>query len=283
MDAVNGRCPERTNLAAFLCGAMGAQEHDAFSAHVGGCADCQHDLSELAPLPPMLDRIRDTDLDEVDVPEGLRAGVLAAVERASVLAAVEPASVLATVERVGIAGSADQSDSARDGGSRALPPTHSGGGDRASLPPVEVAGLALAGVRRGRSRRRVLALAAAVLALLAAVTGGLRLRGVPAPGERIALRALTPADHVVATAKVRSDANGTTAELVVRNSIPDAVYGVWFEDQAGKRISLGSFRGRGGEIRFRGQTAVRRADIRAVGAWSNGGDVARADFPAKKN
>ena len=129
--------------------------------------------------------------------------------------------------------------------------------------------------------RLLLAIAAAIVGVVVALGVGLRLRGTHKTGEEIAMQTLTTRDQVQAIGTVRTNADGTIAELVVRNSIPDAVYGVWFEDNTGKRIPLGSFRGKTGELRFRGQSGVRRGDIRAIGAWSNGGDVARADMPKR--
>lgn len=249
MDAVKGRCPERANLAAFITGALAPHEHDEVARHVAGCADCRSELDEIAPMLPMLDQARaiDINLDEVAVPAGMRERILATVERAGTDAVIQsvrgisPVATLSPLRTPAVA-------------------------TRTEVPP---------------SRRRLLALAAAVVAVLAAVGVGLRLRGTHKPGEEIAMQTLTARDQVQAIGTVQTDPDGTSAVLVIRNSVPDAVYGVWFEDNTGKRIPLGSFRGKSGEIRFRGQSGVRRGDIRAIGAWSNGGDVARADMPKK--
>ena len=243
MDRMTERCPERGNVGAFLAGALVADEHARFATHLSTCDECGGEARELAPVFAMLDQVVDSSslTDATELPDGLRERVLGAVDRAGTDA------VMASVRRL--------------------------------EPPTEVPAPARPASRPRRVRRPWIAAVAAAVAL---VVGGLAATqlGGSGGGPQIALSTLTTRDPVTMKARVKTlgTGTGTVVELVVENSIPDAEYGVWFEAPDGKRISVGSFRGRSGEIRFRGETAVRRDGIVALGAWSDGGDVTRAEL-----
>ena len=247
MDRMTERCPERVNVGAFLAGALVADEHARFATHLSTCDECGGEAGVLAPVFAMLDQVVDPSslTDAAEIPDGLRERVLGAVDRAGMDA------VMASVRRL-------------------EPPT--------AVPAPDGPESQARQTRRVRRMRRPWI--AAVAAAVALAVGGLAATqlGGNGGGPQIALSTLTTRDPVTMKARVKTLGTGTVVELVVENSIPDAEYGVWFEAPDGKRISVGSFRGRTGEIRFRGQTALRRAGIVALGAWSDGGDVTRADL-----
>lgn len=241
------RCPERTNVGAFMAGALSAEEHARFAEHLSGCGECAAETVDLAPVFAMLDHVTQPSplFADGDVPAGLRDRVLAAVDRAGAEAVIHSVRHLETRPVV----------------------------------PLTAAGEFVAGVgRRPRATRRIVAIAAAAAVALAG--GGLLVARSRQSGHvpQFALATLRKGDPVTMTARVRAVGTGTVAELVVWNSKPDAVYGVWFEAPDGKRIPIGSFRGSAHEVRFRGETAVLRNGIVAVGVWADGGDVTRADL-----
>ena len=241
------RCPERVNVGAFLAGALVAEEHARFAVHLSTCDECSGEANDLAPVFAMLDQVFESASlgDEPDLPAGLRDRVLGAVDRAGTDAVMESV--------------------------RRLDPS----------PPVPLAARSASvtptNVRPRQIRRSWIAAAAAAIVVLVGGFAATQLGG-SSGGSQIALSTLTTRDPVTMKARVKTLGTGTVVELVVENSIPDAQYGVWFEAPDGKRISVGSFRGRSGEIRFRGETAVRRDGIVALGAWSDGGDVTRAEL-----
>lgn len=250
MDRMTERCPERTNVGAFMAGALSSEEHGRFAEHLSGCGECAAETVDLAPVFAMLDHVTQPSplFADGDVPAGLRDRVLAAVDRAGTEAVIHSVRHLETRPVV----------------------------------TLTAAGDVVAGVgRRQRTTRRMIAIAAvAAAAVVALAGGGLLVAHSRQSGHvpQFALATLRKGDPVTMTARVRAVGTGTVAELVVWNSKPDAVYGVWFESPDGKRIPIGSFRGSAHEVRFRGETAVLRNGIVAVGVWAEGGDVTRADL-----
>ena len=239
------RCPERTNIGAFMAGALSSEEHARFAEHLSGCGECAAETVDLAPVFAMLDHVTQPSplFADGDVPAGLRDRVLAAVDRAGTEAVIHSVRHLETRPVV----------------------------------PVPARGEVGLG-RRQRTTRRIVAIAAAAAVALAG--GGLLVARSRERGDvpQFALSTLRKGDPVTMTARVRAVGTGTVAELIVWNSKPDAVYGVWFESPDGKRIPIGSFRGSAHEVRFRGETAVLRNGIVAVGVWADGGDVTRGDL-----
>ena len=244
MDRMTERCPERINVGAFMAGALSSEEHARFAEHLSGCSQCAAETVDLAPVFAMLDHVTQSLplFADGDVPAGLRDRVLAAVDRAGTEAVIHSVRHLETRPAVTLPAAGDVVR------------------------------------RRRRPTPRIIAMAAA--AAIALTGGGLlvaharRSEHVP----QFALATLRKGDPVTMTARVRAVGTGTVAELVVWNSKPDAVYGVWFESPDGKRIPIGSFRGSAHEVRFRGETAVLRNGIVAVGVWADGGDVTRGDL-----
>ena len=244
MDRMTERCGERTSVGAFMAGALPPEEHARFAEHLSGCSECTAETVDLAPVFAMLDHVTEPSpsLGDGDVPTGLRDRVLAAVDRAGTDAVMHSVRHLDTRPAVTLAA----------------------GGDVVA--------------RRRRPSPRIVAAAAAVAIALAG--GGLLVARSRQSGHvpQFALSTLRKGDPVTMTARVRAVGTGTVAELVVWNSKPDAIYGVWFESPDGKRIPIGSFRGSAHEVRFRGETAVLRDGIVAMGVWADGGDVTRADL-----
>lgn len=122
-------------------------------------------------------------------------------------------------------------------------------------------------------RRRVVAVAAALL--LVAASGAVLAQRGSKPSNKITvpLEALEK-DPLNATVRIATDNDTTVAEISVTGTIPGEIYFAWFEDPAGKRIGLGSFRGAKGTVKFRGQTGIARAELAAIGASTRKGDKA---------
>src|SRR5688572_12160376 len=51
------RCPQTLEVGAYVLGALVPAERDAFEKHLGECAICREEVSELAVLPGLLGRI----------------------------------------------------------------------------------------------------------------------------------------------------------------------------------------------------------------------------------
>ncbi len=242
------RCPRQVDVAGFLMGALSAEEHRSFSEHVIDCGDCEAAMAELVPVLALLDTaiapVASTGGEAV--PGDLRRNVISAVNRAG------SDAVLASVR--GIDGRSVSSTS----------PTA----------PTSRPGR--------RFDRRLLAAAAAFILLVGGAVLALR-SSQPKTGTTFALVAVQK-DPLVGSAQIKTASDNTTsAEFVVTGTIPGEIYFAWFEDPEGKRISLGSFRGASGSVRFRGQTGIARAEIVAVGASTKAGDKPtdrmRAELP----
>lgn len=80
MDAaVIARCPETLSLGALVLGSLDPGERDRLEAHVHTCSVCSTTLSELAPVPGLLNRVDRSDLDPVPPPPEVLERVLAVV------------------------------------------------------------------------------------------------------------------------------------------------------------------------------------------------------------
>lgn len=67
------------DLAAYVLGRLEPQEREGFEAHLADCSSCQAELAELSSVARLLPRAAIA----YDVPAGLEARVLGAVERAA--------------------------------------------------------------------------------------------------------------------------------------------------------------------------------------------------------
>jgi hypothetical protein len=66
-------CPRRTDVAAFLLGALApTEEHDTMD-HVAKCADCRTTLAELVDIPELLARVPVTLVERMDLGRTLRS------------------------------------------------------------------------------------------------------------------------------------------------------------------------------------------------------------------
>jgi Anti-sigma-K factor rskA len=243
------RCPRQIDVAGFLMGALSPEEHASFSEHLIDCHACEAEMSELVPVMALLDAVAPipTSVGSLvgdAVPDDLRRNVISAVGRAG------SDAVLASVRGI-------------DG-------------------PALVSNPASSPASHARFDRRLLAAAAAFILLVSGAVLALR-SSQPNTGAKFALVAVQK-DPLSGSAQIKTASDNTTsAEFIVNGTVPGEIYFAWFEDPEGKRISLGSFRGANGSVRFRGQTGVARANIVAVGASTKAGDTPtdrmRAELP----
>ncbi len=140
------------------------------------------------------------------------------------------------------------------------------------------------GADRHIGRRRIFAIAAG-LALVAASGAVLAQRGTNRIEKTTVQLEALQKDPLNATVRLATENETTVAEITVTGTVPGEIYFAWFEDPAGKRIGLGSFRGARGTVTFRGQTGIARAQLAAVGASTRLGDKAtdrmRAELKSK--
>jgi Anti-sigma-K factor rskA len=238
-------CSRRIDAAGFLIGALTLEEHRSFSEHLAdSCEVCESEMAELTPVLALLDVVGTRTVGS-DV-EQVPSGL-----RRDVIAAVSRMP-------------ADESSSSIAAASPSVVPL----------------------ATSARFDRRLLIAAAALVLLVVGGVAALR-SSTTKPGTNVSLVAVQK-DPLVASAQVTTQepntkGETTTAEFVVNGTIPGEIYFAWFEDPNGKRISLGSFRGATGTVRFRGQTGVARASIVAIGASTKTGDKPtdrmRADVP----
>ena len=85
------RCPDRTNVGAFMAGALSSEEHARFAEHLSGCGECAAETVELYRLagevyPPVAPQ-KDGVLTSEVVP-GFRLPVRAVFDEAVNLAAL---------------------------------------------------------------------------------------------------------------------------------------------------------------------------------------------------
>lgn len=79
MDAaLIARCPETLSLGALVLGSLDPQERERLEVHVHSCSVCSATLSELAPVPGLLNRVDRADLELGPPPPELLERVLAA-------------------------------------------------------------------------------------------------------------------------------------------------------------------------------------------------------------
>jgi len=173
-------CGESVSLGAYLLGALSPDERLAMERHIAGCAVCQGELVQLAPLPGLL---RHTPFEEL--PETVRA--------AESLRPAAPASVPPAATEPPAPPAPPPLPPARDGGRRRAPSRTR----RALLG----AGLAVAGAALGAG-------------LYAGVAGPSSSVSAGHPTETMS--ATDPHTHVSATAALTAEAWGTRMDLSLR-------------------------------------------------------------------
>ena len=91
------------SAAAYVLGALPANERSAYETHLAECPDCRQAVADLAGIPGLLSRVSPDDLaDPVPVPDTLVPGLLRAVRRSGrrrrlVVGALSAAAVLLAV------------------------------------------------------------------------------------------------------------------------------------------------------------------------------------------
>jgi hypothetical protein len=277
------RCVYQLDAGAFMMGGLSNEEHQRFAAHLVDCDRCNADISEILPVLAILESALASGTHRLeDAPSSsLRQHVVAAVGRAGSDAVL--ASVRDLRPNSAVAPSSQSSKTSGSASPGSTVPVE--GFDVAALSPLDEASLAsIAGFTRPkRFDPRYLAVAAAAL-LVIGLTVAKTVQKGDSPGRSYQLVALQK-DPLRASAKINTKDDTTVAEFVVSGTVPDEIYFAWFEDPEGKRIGLGSFRGARGQVRFRGQTGVPRANIVAIGASTKAGDKPtdriRAELPKK--
>jgi Putative zinc-finger len=78
--ALAGECGgARVSLGALVLGALEPQDRETIEEHVRGCSACSATLSDLAPIPGLLNRVDTADLDPAPPPPDLLERALAQV------------------------------------------------------------------------------------------------------------------------------------------------------------------------------------------------------------
>jgi hypothetical protein len=259
------RCPQTTDVGAYLLGGLLASEAAMLRIHIDSCADCSAALGELQPLTTKLSAIdlRQFAGMEVEVPSsnlGARIVAVAAQddpETANV-------SALTPHGRQGVHGRQGRQDLQGHGGRR--------------VPWKAVAAAALAfGVGTGTG-----------FVVKPAAAPTTRPEWPPIPGydtrsQRVNFTGL-PASGPEAWALVSAGPAGTYVALHTKRLTVGSTYRWWLEQADGTRVPLGSFKvpaDQKGWLVCPGSTSVERVKVLAVGATdAAGNDVLRADLPA---
>jgi anti-sigma-K factor RskA/putative zinc finger protein len=76
------------DIGAYLLGALSDLERQAFERHLAGCGDCQEEVARLRPAAEALP----SSVEQVDPPTGLKARLMAEVERDSNVVELRPRS-----------------------------------------------------------------------------------------------------------------------------------------------------------------------------------------------
>lgn len=276
------RCTRRTDVGVFAMGAMLVDDYREYSAHIVDCPSCSAELAELVPVLAVLEAAGPYTPHDDTIPETLRAKVLSAFDRQStqaLLAGVRGSHTIASIDLTNPpTNEADEANETNKTNEANEANEEFRRNERlATTAPVEKSDTG----RRAGSWK-LFAVAASLIALAVSAVA-LTSRGESdAVKTRYELVALEK-DPLIATAQVSTTDDTTVAEFVVDGTVPGEIYFAWFEDPAGTRVGLGSFRGAEGRVTFRGQTGVARGDLVAIGATTRKGeartDRMRAELP----
>ena len=81
---MNGHARYQEDIGAYLLGALNDLERKAFERHLAGCAECQEEVERLRPAADALPG----SVEQLDPPPGLKARLMAEVERDTKVAAL---------------------------------------------------------------------------------------------------------------------------------------------------------------------------------------------------
>jgi hypothetical protein len=244
------RCPQTTDVGAYLLGGLGASEASNLRVHIDSCPDCSAALAELQPLTSKLSLI---DLRQF-------AGMEVEAPSSNLGARIVAVAAQDTAGNVGVT----SLDSQRD--------------RRRRVPWKAAAAAALAfGVGTGTGFAIKPAAAPPQQEWPA-------IPGYDKQSQRVNFTGL-PATGPEAWALVTSGPAGTYVALHTKRLTVGATYRWWLEEADGTRVPLGSFKvpaAQQGWLVCPGSTSVERVKLRAVGATdAEGNDVLRADLPVQ--